>query len=186
MTCLPAVFDELSHTFVQGSQGGRPLEYSETTAAIIIQRLEEGWTLERISKAVDMPFKTTIYRWMDRVPGFATAFARARVRRSHSWADQAVQETLDAVDRDGAAIAKVRLDALKWAASVANPKDYSEAPSAPQIIDNRRMSLTINAPPNTDQAAAIALLTGASTPEPIIDAEVIDSRPIDGCMTDTL
>lgn len=122
---------------------GRPTIYSQTLAAIILDRLAEGESLRSICRDAEMPSRPTVYGWMlDNVQGFSAQYARAREMQAHALADETLQiaddgsnDWMERNDPDnpgwianGEHIqrSRLRVDARKWAASKILPKVYGD------------------------------------------------------------
>jgi hypothetical protein len=103
-----------------------PLEFDQAIADEICERLAKGDSLRKVcgeERAEHLPGQTTVYRWLDENEAFAKQYARSRDRQGDTYADRAVDEALTATD---AALGRLKMDALKWAASKLAPKKYSD------------------------------------------------------------
>jgi hypothetical protein len=103
-----------------------PLEFDQAVADVICERLAIGESLRTIcgaERAEGLPGQTTVYRWLAENEDFAKQYARTRESQGDTYADRAVDEALTATD---AAIGRLRMDALKWAASKLAPKKYGD------------------------------------------------------------
>lgn len=117
------------------------MDFNPEVANEICDRLANGESLRRIcgSERDDfMPGQTTVYKWLATNPEFAKQYAHARETQGETYADRAVDEALNAED---AAIGRLRMDALKWAAGKLAPKKYGDkitnehtAPDGPVFI----------------------------------------------------
>lgn len=107
-----------------GKTLGRPSSYNEPTAKTICERLANGETLRSIIRSDPaMPDRTTIYRWLESNEDFRNRYAHARAEQADYYAEQIVDEAMTSHD---AQIGRLRMDALKWAASKMAPKKYGE------------------------------------------------------------
>ena len=125
------------------TERGRPSIYTPEIAALICERLAEGWTLREVCKADDMPVESTVRNWaLTDHEGFFAHYAKAREIGYHAMAD----ETLDIADnaandwmeRNGEDDAgwqangehiqrsRLRIDTRKWLLSKALPKVYGD------------------------------------------------------------
>ena len=125
------------------TERGRPSIYTPEVAALICERLAEGWTLREVCKADDMPVESTVRNWaLTDHEGFFAHYAKAREIGYHAMAD----ETLDIADnaandwmeRNGEDDAgwqangehiqrsRLRIDTRKWLLSKALPKVYGD------------------------------------------------------------
>lgn len=103
-----------------------PMEFSQSVADIICERLAGGESLRTIcgvERDKALPSETTIYRWLRENEAFAQQYAVARESQGDAYADRAVEEALTATD---ASIGRLRMDALKWAAGKLAPKKYGD------------------------------------------------------------
>jgi hypothetical protein len=97
----------------------------------ICSRIAEGESLNRICKEGGMPSKGEFLGWVladiEAAPGgVADQYARARQLQAEGWAEQIVDVSDAATDRDSAQVAKVRIDARKWVAAKLIPKKYGD------------------------------------------------------------
>jgi len=103
---------------------GRPSEYSEQEAEVILERLALGDTLSSICR--DLGRKpTTIYRWEEANPDFREKYAHARERGMDSRADEIIDLSNRADEKNYNAI-RLMIDARKWTMSKIAPKKYGE------------------------------------------------------------
>jgi hypothetical protein len=58
---------------------GRPSDFNDEIATRIYDFLMDGVSLRLICQQDDMPGRTTVFRWMDSNPDFASMYARARM-----------------------------------------------------------------------------------------------------------
>ena len=100
------------------SPTGRPTLFTDAAVENILEGLARGETLTAVCRQEGMPETRTVYEWIDRMPDFANAVARAR----NAGADALVGEALGrleraSVGRDGT-IAREREVAghLRWMA----------------------------------------------------------------------
>lgn len=103
---------------------GRPSAFTEELADEICKRLSLGETLRTIiATSPHMPDRVTIYRWLDCHEKFRNQYTHARAEQADYYAEQIVDEAFSSHD---AQIGRLRVDALKWAASKMAPKKYGE------------------------------------------------------------
>lgn len=101
-------------------------EFVQAVADLICNRLAEGESLRKICGAerdAGLPGQNTVYKWLAENEAFAKHYASARESQGDTYADRAVDEALTATD---AALGRLRMDALKWAASKLAPKKYGD------------------------------------------------------------
>lgn len=102
------------------------MDFNPAAANEICERLAKGQSLRIICGADRddfLPGQTTVYQWLATNEEFAKQYAHARELQGETYADRAVDEALTATD---AAIGRLRMDALKWAASKLAPKKYGD------------------------------------------------------------
>jgi hypothetical protein len=117
-------FDENSQQNSQPKEQGRPSSYSQELADEICDRLSHGETLRSIiASSPHLPSRTTIYRWNADNQDFRNQYTKARAEQADYYAELIVDESYSSHD---AAIGRLRVDALKWAASKMAPKKYGD------------------------------------------------------------
>lgn len=104
---------------------GRPTLYSEELAERIAEQLAEGFTLNEICKADDMPSVWAVMKWRHSNPEFFQLYARAREAQGHALADLGVAIARSRGLGDPAD-AKVRLEAIKWTAGKWAAHDFGD------------------------------------------------------------
>jgi hypothetical protein len=114
--------------------------YSKPVADFICQKYMEGLTMSKIAKLDGVPPQHIIYSWKRHHPEFRKDLKLAKEDRAEYFHDEILDEARSIKKKSEAVVAKVKIDALKWAAGVNNPKEYSgkaeekEATGALQII----------------------------------------------------
>lgn len=111
-----------------GKPNGRPPLYNRKLADTILFRICEGESLRAITKEVDMPNFSTVYRWiLDDEDDFCNRYASARQIQAANYAEQALEESEGAISvangdpgtgEAGARVMakKLHIDSLKWIA----------------------------------------------------------------------
>ena len=100
--------------------GGRPSIYSPQLAAKVLERMNAGETVTRITEDKDMPSWSTICDWVRRLPEFAQGYAQAKIDRAPRWAEGALDVLENAPTesmahvRKAEAIANHRLSLAKF------------------------------------------------------------------------
>lgn len=102
---------------------GRPSDFTPEIADSICELLAEGESLRRICEAEEFPDRTTVRRWLKVNEEFRLQYAYARECQAETYAERIVDDAMVATD---AAIGRLRMDALKWAASKLAPKKYGD------------------------------------------------------------
>jgi transposase-like protein len=103
---------------------GRPSKYSAELVNEICERLatsNDG--LAQICRQADMPAERTIYQWLEKHEDFRQSYARARERLADRWHAETVAIADTATDAN---LARLRVDARKWAASKLAPRKYGD------------------------------------------------------------
>lgn len=103
--------------------GGRPSEFTPEIANEICERIADGESLREICKDAHMPSRSTVRMWKSASPEFSAQYAHAREEQGDVYAERVIEEALTA---DDAAKGRLRMDALKWAASKLAPKKYGD------------------------------------------------------------
>lgn len=102
---------------------GRPSSFTEVVADEICRRLTGGESLRKICEGEDMPSQPTVFRWMADQPEFRKKYAHAREGQADAYFDRVLHEAETATD---AGLGRLKVDALKWAASKLAPKKYGD------------------------------------------------------------
>ena len=102
------------------------MDFAPEIANAICERLAAGDSLRKIcgsDREDGFPCQTVVYQWLATNEAFAKQYAHARETQGETYADRAVDEALNASD---AALGRLKMDALKWAASKLAPKKYGD------------------------------------------------------------
>lgn len=102
---------------------GRPSDFTQEIADEICDRLAKGESLRSISADEWMPERSTVRRWLMSSDEFRNQYARARDDQADEYADRVIFEAENATDPQ---LGRLRMDALKWAASKLAPKRYGD------------------------------------------------------------
>jgi hypothetical protein len=102
---------------------GRPSIFTQDIADEICKRMANGETLRKIVLDDHMPVSSAIYRWLDTNQIFKEQYTQARIKQADCYAEMIIDEAFGSHD---AAIGRLRMDALKWAASKIAPKKYGD------------------------------------------------------------
>jgi hypothetical protein len=118
---------------------GRPFEFCEELAERIINELTEGRTLKSICEPEDMPFPSTVYRWMWNNPRFENQYDRARevcadiyVDEMLGIADDSTNDYMESnkgiqFNAENVQRSKLRVDTRRWIAGKLKPRRYGDA-----------------------------------------------------------
>ena len=102
---------------------GRPSDFTPEIANEICDRLSKGESLRMICEEEGKPNRSTVQRWLSADEAFRVQYAHARDQQAEWYAERIVDDAMTATD---AAIGRLRMDALKWAASKLAPKRYGD------------------------------------------------------------
>ena len=100
-----------------------------------------------------MPAQKTIYRWLESNESFRQQYTQARVKQADYYAEMIVDEAFDSHD---ASIGRLRMDALKWAASKIAPKKYGDKIEL-ESNNNQNLTLSFNIPNRSSEREIIEL-----------------------------
>lgn len=114
---------------------GRPSKYTNELVARICSRLADGDSLRGICSEPDMPDRETVRRWLREKEDFRGQYARAREDQADVYAEDVV---VIADTEPDPQVARVRIDARKWAAGKLAPKKYGD-----RIINEHEGSVTL-------------------------------------------
>jgi hypothetical protein len=98
----------------------------QTSMALVCAKMALGKSLRQICREEGMPTKTTIMRWLDEDESgvLRDQYMRAREALADEWFDEIRDVAFD--DTDEPNNKRVKMDALKWAASKLAPKRYGD------------------------------------------------------------
>jgi hypothetical protein len=92
--------------------------YSDEKATAIVDHFTEGKSLFRISHEAGMPSYGTILRWLHGNKPFRDRLNAAREVRAIHFEEQALDAAENVSDKDEVPAARLKFDAMKWAAEV--------------------------------------------------------------------
>ncbi len=131
----------------------RPSEYSQEKADAICERIADGESLRSICTSEEMPNKSTVFRWLEAYPDFATKYAHARECQADTLADEIVliadttqigvktktneKGEVETTEADMIEHRKLRIAARQWTAEKLRPKKYG-----PKLEIDQRTTLT--------------------------------------------
>jgi hypothetical protein len=104
---------------------GRASDFHDEIATRICDLLMDGVSLRSICELEDMPGRTTVFRWMDENPDFASRYARARMLQADLM-DDLILETANACTPATAQADRVKISAFQWRAAKLKPKVYGD------------------------------------------------------------
>ena len=70
---------------------GRPSDFTDEIATRICDLLMDGLSMRSICQADDMPHRTTVVRWLERYPEFASMYAHARTLQADLMDDMILE-----------------------------------------------------------------------------------------------
>lgn len=102
----------------------RPVVFDAALAEAVCERLAAGSQgLEAVCVDRDLPSSATVYRWLADYPAFAAQYGEARRIQAHRMFDEA-RAIARAATTKSVAVAKLRIDTLKWQAAKLAPRVY--------------------------------------------------------------
>jgi len=139
---------------------GRPTIFTQDIADEICKRMANGETLRKIVLDDHMPVSSAIYRWLDTNQIFKEQYTQARIKQADYYAEMIVDEAFNSHD---AAIGRLRMDALKWAASKIAPKKYGDKVEVEQT-GGTALTVSFALPSRSGKPEAIELESGKLPP----------------------
>ena len=135
----------------------RPSDFHDEIATRICDLLMDGVSLRSICELEDMPGRTTVFRWMDENPDFASRYARARMLQADLM-DDLILETANACTPATAHADRVKISAFQWRAAKLKPKVYGDKAEVAMTGANggpvQSVSATVEIPANDPIEAA--------------------------------
>ena len=169
---LPAIKAK-ARAGLEKAKTGRPREYTEAQGEDILTYMAEGYSLTEAADAIGVA-RSTVYRWAEKDPAFATTLARARealAEFAFSEAYAIPKKILALYDKDPdlkldparISAAKLATDSLRWYAERLAPKTYADKTrkieiSGPNGSPVQIAAVTINAESLSDEQRAILRL----------------------------
>lgn len=145
----------------------RPVVFDEALADAVCERLAAGSQgLEAVCSARELPSSATVYRWLADYPDFAARYGEARRIQAHRMFDEA-RAIAKAATTKSVAVAKLRIDTLKWQAAKLAPRVYGVRPvieeEGPPVITVQIRDFSLE--DEVEKLRAIVLQAGLSLPE---------------------
>lgn len=138
-----------------------PLEDKRAIFARFIEAVEDGENIRQSVLTAGTSWGA-IARWLgddtnttEEGETFGTRYARARLVSASAFADRALDVAMSA-SNEGAQVARLQVDTLKWRAAMANPKEYGDRK---QVDTN----VTVKMLPVEERDRALARLTAKAT-----------------------
>ena len=110
---------------------GAPSSFTNEIADTLCNHIADGLSLRKACLKEGMPTKETVRSWLRKgdahvepFQSFLAQYTRAREEQADYYADEIVEKADEAMDRDSAAAAKVKVDARKWVSSKLRPRKY--------------------------------------------------------------
>lgn len=103
-------------------------EFDQAIADEICNQLAKGDSLRKIcgpERDDFMPGRSTVLKWLDESPEFASQYARAREAQADAKFDEA-WEIAASANADTVQIARLQVDVIKWQTGKLAPKKYGE------------------------------------------------------------
>ena len=100
--------------------------YSRAFAEVICQKIAEGLTFRELCTTQGFPSYGVLARWRSEHEDFDEALKQARKMRAEKYHDMIEEDVADdqSVDKDEVAGRKLKMERLKWLASVNDPETY--------------------------------------------------------------
>ena len=108
------------------SKIGRPKELTSEAAAEILTRIAQGESVNKITSDEHLPSYRTFFRALLDDEDLRKRYTFVTEVREQRLFDQIIEIADSASTAEDAQIAKVQIDARKWALSKMNPKKYAE------------------------------------------------------------
>jgi hypothetical protein len=108
------------------SKLGRPKELTEEAVTEILTRVAQGESVNKITSDDHLPSYRTFFRALLDDEDLRKRYTFVTKVREQRLFDQIIEIADSAGTAEDAQIAKVRIDARKWALSKMNPKKYGE------------------------------------------------------------
>lgn len=117
---------------------GRPTDYTEDKASLVLAMMTEGMSIKKICETPGLPDPRTIYRWLSANETFRQNYAKAQIDRATVFAEEILEISDDSSDDilvDGDRISpnsvsvsrdKLKVDTRKWLMSRLDPKRYGD------------------------------------------------------------
>lgn len=120
--------------------------FTQEVADIICERIADGESLRSICQDEELPNKSTVFRWLEEQPAFATKYAHAREAQADSLFDDMLSIADNAENdwmekhfgedsrwvENGEVLrrSQLRISTRQWMAAKLRPKKYGEKISA--------------------------------------------------------
>jgi hypothetical protein len=117
---------------------GRPTLRTSRIEKVILGRISEGRSLQKVCRSKHLPSYSTVTRWLNDDEEFRKKYAQSRKQQAELLASQ-ILEIADDEEQDTAQDrinrARLKIDTRKWIASKLLPKVYGER-NNPEITVN--------------------------------------------------
>lgn len=130
---------------------GRPSSYTKEVVDDICMLLAEGESLRKVCERPEMPSLSMVFRWLNENADFRDQYARAREAQTESMLEDVLM-IADGATPEDVQVAKLRVEARKWAMSKLAPKKYGD--KVTQEISGTMTNQNINL--SNDEFRAIA------------------------------
>ena len=108
------------------SKLGRPKELTNEAVAEILTRIAQGESVNKITRDEHLPSYRSFFRALLNDEDLRNRYSFVTQVREQRLFDQIIEIADSAGTAEDAQIAKVQIDARKWALSKMNPKKYAE------------------------------------------------------------
>lgn len=104
---------------------GRPSSFMQEVADDICSLLAQGESLRKICERPRMPAMSSVFKWLNENQQFSEQYARAREAQTEAMLEDVLM-IADGATPEDVQVAKLRVDARKWAMSKLAPKKYGD------------------------------------------------------------
>ena len=107
--------------------------FNEASWNLVLDLIEDGYTIQEIDDNPDLPSWSTIRRWMRNNDERRSQYQAARVLSGDAFEGQLLGIARNTFDKDDVPAARFRADILKWAMARRAPRVYGDQK---MILDN--------------------------------------------------
>ncbi|HAN5144970.1 TPA: DNA-binding protein [Escherichia coli] len=117
---------------------GRPHGYTEEKALEICELVADGQSINKISKMLGMPTRSTILKWFRDVPEFSIMYARAKEIGFEVLADEIIDlsDAAENIKAEELRRHQLMIDTRKWLLAKLQPRKYGERVTQ-EVVGNK-------------------------------------------------
>lgn len=134
--------------------GGRPTDFDDVMAEMILKRLSQGETVSSICREKGMPAASSVFLWSSTYPEFSERYLLALKGVGQIKVDK-ISDVIEEMKsrKIDPAVGKIEIDALKWMAGRFYPKMYGDKQVIESENKNQNINVTVEVPlTETDRA----------------------------------